>query len=158
MTAIKVTVRGLDELQRKLSPALIARPARDFFNRATITVQTAARTRAKVDRGRWKNSIATEVDAAAVPRYGRIGSNLDAAPSIELGSRPHWPPIAPLEAWARRHGMPGAGFAIARGISLHGTPANHALTDGLAASRGALEGLVGVMAKEIETSFGKGGG
>jgi hypothetical protein len=38
----------------------------------------------------------------------------------ERGTRPHMPPVAPLEAWAQRHGMVGAGYAIAKKIEARG--------------------------------------
>jgi hypothetical protein len=49
------------------------------------------------------------------------------AAAIEFGTAPagqlaqHQPPSAPLEAWARRHGMPpGSGYLVARAIRLRG--------------------------------------
>jgi hypothetical protein len=42
--------------------------------------------------------------------------------SVETGSRPHFPPIAPLRLWAaRKLGDGDAAFAIARAISIRGT-------------------------------------
>jgi hypothetical protein len=75
--------------------------------------------------------------------------------SIEMGSRPHWAPLAPLEAWAARHGMPGAGGAIQRKIAAVGTKPNHALAGGIDDSRSALDALVPVMAAEITSGAGK---
>lgn len=62
---------------------------------------------------------------------------------IEEGSRPHMPPVAPLEAWAQRHGMePGAGWAIAKKIAERGTPPRRYF-------RAAVGKAVPDMAKEI---------
>lgn len=38
---------------------------------------------------------------------------------VELGTRPHWPPISAIEPWAQRHGIPA--FLVARKISIEGT-------------------------------------
>ena len=40
---------------------------------------------------------------------------------VERGTRPHWPPRAPLEGWARRHGVPV--FVVQRAIARKGTRA-----------------------------------
>lgn len=45
-----------------------------------------------------------------------------AAP-VETGSKPHWPPIAALEGWAQRHGIPA--YLVARKIALEGTEPTH---------------------------------
>ena len=44
---------------------------------------------------------------------------------VEKGTRPHWPPIAPIEKWARiKLGRPGLGFVVARKIARSGTKAH----------------------------------
>lgn len=40
---------------------------------------------------------------------GAVGSPVAYAPYVEYGTRPHWPPLAPLEAWARRKFTLGSG-------------------------------------------------
>lgn len=156
-----IVILGLQETLAKLSPKMAARPARNFMNRSTIAIQSAARKHAWVDRGQWKNSIATEVDTAEIPNWGRVGSNLGkdgiVAMSIELGSKPHWAPLAPLEAWAQRHGMEeGAGRSIQLKIAKYGTPANLAITDGVTDSLSKIENYIAVMAREIEADAAAG--
>lgn len=53
---------------------------------------------------------------------------------VDLGTDPHFPPVEPLERWARRKGMrEGAGFAIARKIAREGTPPQPFMRRGLVA-------------------------
>ncbi|MFP3943811.1 MAG: hypothetical protein ACLFWF_07960 [Alphaproteobacteria bacterium] len=58
---------------------------------------------------------------------GEVGSNLNYAVPVELGSKPHFPPIEPLSDWARaKLGVPAeearsVGFLVARKISRKGT-------------------------------------
>jgi hypothetical protein len=71
-----------------------------------------------VDRGLLRNSVQVTPTATGAT----VAVTAPHAAPLEYGTRPHFPPVAPLEEWARRHGMPGAGFAIARKISIEGTP------------------------------------
>jgi phage gpG-like protein len=60
---------------------------------------------------------------------GIVGSAVEYAPFVEFGTRPHWPPIAALETWARRHGT--SAFVVARAIAQRGTEARNYLRDAL---------------------------
>lgn len=45
------------------------------------------------------------------------------APYIEFGTRPHFPPVAPIMAWCQRKGLPvSAAYGIVRKIGKFGTP------------------------------------
>jgi hypothetical protein len=77
---------------------------------------------APVDTGILRGSYKWEFEPGSNRLTGVVYSDSKYAPYVEFGTRPHWPPIAPLEDWARRHGMPpGSGFLIARAISIRGT-------------------------------------
>lgn len=66
------------------------------------------------------------------------------AAAVEFGSKPHFPPIAPIERWAKiKLGQPGLGFLIARKISQKGTKAQPYLVP-------AFESNVGHTKKIIE--------
>lgn len=76
--------------------------------------------------------------------FGTVSNPLPYALPVELGTKPHYPPIAPLEAWAERHvefvdeefggDVFAAALAIQRKIGRYGTPgygmAHFALRDG----------------------------
>lgn len=77
-----------------------------------------------VDRGELRQSVA----ATDIDRGARIHVDAPHAIYIELGTRPHWPPIAPLAEWALRKGIADdqdeaeeIAFAIAKQISVEGT-------------------------------------
>jgi len=59
-----------------------------------------------------------------------VGSNLEYAPyALEYGRGPgKMPPGDVIAEWAVRHGMPGAGFVIARAIGARGIKAPRVLT------------------------------
>jgi hypothetical protein len=63
------------------------------------TPSSAARPRT-VDRGTLKSSVHVEALPNGSPR---IVIDAPHAAQVELGSRPHTPPLAPLVEWVRRH-------------------------------------------------------
>jgi len=66
-----------------------------------------------------------------------VGSSVEYAPYVELGTRPHFPPYqpgTPLARWAELHGVPA--FVVARAISVRGTKARKYLQGAFEAKRG----------------------
>jgi HK97 gp10 family phage protein len=96
-------------------------PIQNAMRDATLLVTRDAKKNSPVDTGRLRASITPQVDVSAETVRGIVGSNVTYAPYVELGTRPHWPPIGALEVWARRHGT--SAFLVARAISRRGTPA-----------------------------------
>lgn len=83
--------------------------------------------------GGFKGSIsAREPRVMGNSVLGQVGSPLNYAVPIEIGSKPHMPPVQPLADWAQmKLGIPpaeasGVGFAIARKIAKKGTEGSHA--------------------------------
>jgi hypothetical protein len=149
-------VIGLDETMKKLSPDLIASPARNFLNRWAIGTQTTARELVAVDRGLLRRDINVEVDSANPPRFARVGTNTEYGPDIEHGTNAHYVDPAVLEPWARRKGLgKGAGYAIAHSIARAGTKAQPFLQPAFDQNEGKIDGLMQRMAREIEAQGGK---
>ncbi len=61
----------------------------------------------------------------AYPTQGIGGvSTVEYVTYLETGTRPHWPPIAPLKLWAIRKGLgEKAAYAVQAAIASRGTPA-----------------------------------
>jgi Bacteriophage HK97-gp10, putative tail-component len=75
---------------------------------------------------------------------GRVFSGAQApyAIYVEEGTRPHWPPIAPLLLWARRVlGNERLAYAVQRAIARRGTRARHMFRDGFAAVAPRAQGI-----------------
>jgi phage gpG-like protein len=145
---IIVTIHGMDDLIRRLGPQIIVNPKRRFLSRSGIAVQSRAREKTPVDRGRLRNSIAVTISGDTA----QIGTNVFYGIYVHEGTRPHFPPVAALEGWASRHGTNA--FAVARGISRNGTKARPFLRDGFNAAVPAIYGYVNVMAAEIQAEMG----
>ena len=149
---ITYTIEGIEELVKKLeSKALLGQALRDIFNKATLTLQRNVQTRTKIDTGRLRGSITTEVDNAPLPKWGKVGTNTTYAPYVEWDTRPHWPPIAAITPWAHRHGI--SPFVVALAISKHGTKGVHMFEQGLEASKPDIDRIVDEAATTIEEKF-----
>ena len=134
--AVDIEVNGLLETQRNLERAaanLHGTPVINAFRDATLIIQRDAKINAPVDTGRLRASITPEVKAFGNEIQGIVGSNVVYAPFMELGTRPHWPPVAALEVWARRHGMNA--FVVARAIATKGIKARKFLQNAFETNR-----------------------
>jgi len=82
---------------------------------------------------------------------------------VEYGTRPHWPPIAPLAYWAaRKFGYPvgsseakRAGYLIARKISRVGTKGQHMVEKTADANRAQAQRLMANAALGVFHSMGR---
>jgi hypothetical protein len=103
--------------------------------------------RTPANLGLLRQAWQTRVNAVGTSHevLGRLFNLLGYALPVETGSRPHWPPIAPLILWAKRKfslsdkEARATGFLVARKISREGTRAWNMAKDGLAATRGTIE-------------------
>lgn len=130
MTTTQIEVRGLEEAQAKAEQVALdlrGPPFVQAMRDATLIVSaTAKRTGyAPVDTGRLRASITPEVRQHGPTVQGVVGSNVVYAPYMELGTRPHFPPLQALEPWARRHGMKA--WHVALSIARKGTKARRYL-------------------------------
>lgn len=177
MTSVKI--KGLSELYRKLDQLpdhVVGPPARRFMQRATDLVSADANRKAPVDRGMLRGSIQTQIDSAALPKWGKVGTNTSTkayAKVIEFGRRPGQPPPPPgaLVGWMNRHGIPLGGTradgsvippklnkrgyyqleaAFALMMASQGTPAKPFLTPALTKNKTKIRALLPHMAREIE--------
>ncbi len=160
-------IEGLEEAIRELrDPEVIGGPLRNFFARAAITVQNAARGGAPVDTGRLRAGIGFEIDQSEIPEWATVGTNVFYAAAQEFGTGtqtdgtmggggPHWPPAAMLDTWAARHGFE-SGFQVARIIGRRGgLLPKRFLRDGMRNSLTAIEGFVKRLGEEIEARWGR---
>lgn len=109
---VQATIENIQRVGRQLNR--LDAPIRE----ATLLVTRSARKNAPVDTGVLRASIMPGSRRQGDITVGVVGSNVHYAPFMELGTRPHWPPIDALETWARRHGT--TAFLVARAIARRG--------------------------------------
>lgn len=134
---MRVVVEGVDEAiqnLRRIDQDLSN--MREPMQRATLLVSGSARKNAPVDRGLTRASITPSVSSSGNETTGIVGSNLKSALFMELGTRPHWPPLAALETWARRHGT--TAYLVARAIARRGLKARRFLQKALDSNTGKI--------------------
>lgn len=137
-------VRGLLETQRKMEQVihdLDGGPMLAAYRRATLMVQRAAKLLAPVNTGRLRASITPQVSIHGRVIRGTVGTNVKYGPFVELGTRPHWPPLSAVALWARRHGT--TAFIVARAIARHGTKAHRYLQGAFDQNVTAIQSLIG---------------
>jgi len=147
---LKLTVKGLKETQAKMTQVardLTGDEMLDGMRRATLMVTRSAKGYAPVDTGRLRSSILPEVKVEGKTVRGVIGSKVTYAPYQELGTRPHWPPVAALQVWAARHGT--SAFLVARAIAFRGTRARRFLQRAFEDNETKIVALIGQVVARI---------
>ena len=138
MPDFKITVTGDKELQAKLrNPEFLRGAVRQFLTKSIILIEGNIKKETPVDTGRLRASITHKVE----PFRAIVGTNLAYSPHVEFGTRSHWPPLAALQPWARRHGFPAGrqgAFLVARAIARKGTRARRMFQKGVEESRGQI--------------------
>ncbi len=137
--AVEVKLEGLEAVMEKVKDAqFIQGPVREFMEKAVRETQKQVQGFTPVDTGRLRQSIHSSIDGASIPLWGLVDTNVNYAPFVEYGTKPHFPPRAPLETWARAHGMNV--YALVKAIGFRGTKGRHMFQRGLEAARGKIDG------------------
>lgn len=107
-------------------------------------IAEGARQHTPVNTGLLRASIATRVTLgtpAGTLVHGEVftGQQAPYAQFVEQGTRPHFPPRAPLELWAQRVlGDRRLWFVVARAIARRGTRARHMFREAFAQVQGRI--------------------
>ena len=115
MAEIDLEIQGLKETQHEMERIAMDLRGEPFLNGmrlATMLVQRSAKQKAPVDTGRLRASITPEVRWQGNTAIGVVGSNVDYAPYVELGTRPHFVPSKYIGVWASRHGFDNTGLFV----------------------------------------------
>jgi hypothetical protein len=132
---IEIEIRGLKQVRsriRRLTPD-IQRAVSDAILQTAFNIQREAKMRAPVDTGRLRSSIivypirgflgAPDLDLFRGGRVvgARVVAHAHYSLFVETGRHPgKMPPPDALAGWARRHGLAGLEFVIARAIGRRG--------------------------------------
>ncbi len=120
---VTLRVEGADRVAGALqrSPQVVATEQVRAMTRSLLLVEGDARRNVRQDTRQLMNSITHRQRMSSQTLVGEVGPSVRYGAYVERGSRPHWPPRAPLEGWARRHGVPV--YAVQRAIARRGTRA-----------------------------------
>ena len=123
--SVKVQLKGGKEVTAALETlADSGRLVRREVLGSSLAIQKEAKQRVRdyeaLDTGNLRNSILAETTPNGLT--GEIGPKAPYGVYVELGARPHFPPMAALEDWARKHGFKSA-WPICKAIARRGLPA-----------------------------------
>lgn len=112
-------IEGADKVAAAFAraPRVVSIEARKAIMKALILLQGAAREFTPRDTSRLDSAIRTEMKSSL---SGEVIADTNYAVFVHEGTQPHFPPLAAIEPWARRHGIPP--LAVALSIARKGTP------------------------------------
>lgn len=139
------------------APDIVQDELRQFVTTAVNHLQAEVQDRTPITHGTLRVSILGDVHALdGLGVEGVVRTSLAYALPVELGTKPHMPPVAPLVAWAEQKlGVKGkeaerAGWAIARKISRTGTKGYFMFANAFEANEAQIVRGFGVAVDRIE--------
>lgn len=147
----KVELRGAKEITDLLKrvpkekEAEIKAEVGDVALKMQARAKAYLRTAPAMDTGNLATSILAEFSPKKIE--AEIGPTAKYGPYVEFGTKPHFPPMEALEAWARHHGFESA-WPICKAIAERGLRARPYLTP-------AYDDFEGELVIRIERVLGK---
>jgi phage gpG-like protein len=158
---LRVRIPELDKIMAKCNGnTLLGKPIRTAFNKSVITLENRAKELTPWNTGRLRSSITHDVDDGALPTWGKVGTNVEYAPHVEWGTKPHWAPIDTLQpggrlaVWGGRHGMNAA--QVWWSIGLRGTKGAHMFASAIEQSRDTIAGYFRQALAEVKRAWDSG--
>jgi hypothetical protein len=148
MIPVIYQLKGADELAAAFAaaPELVRRRLNVYMNGATMYLQSEIQERTPTSgHGTLRGSFSSEVHELGDSVVGVVGTPLAYAIPVELGTRPHFPPVDAIEDWVNvKLGITGpegkrVAYAIARKIAARGTKGAFMVQRGFDAARPELE-------------------
>lgn len=120
---------GWDELQAafRRAPQLLREELGRAMTEADQLLEREVKDLTPTASGLTRNSIFSHEQALESGALGVVGTAQPHAVYVELGTKPHFPPLEPLQDWVRtKLGLPekearGVAYLIARAIAARGT-------------------------------------
>ena len=115
---------SVDMVNMDLEPEKYKEKARKVLWLSMHKMMELAKKRAPVDTGLLRRSITLTPAHMGASTY-ILADGVNYGSHLEFGTSPHFPPVKPLNLWARRVlGNEQLGYAVAKSISIRGTPAH----------------------------------
>jgi hypothetical protein len=108
-------------------PEITRQRFEQFMHGATLYVEGEIKERTPHAFGTLRESFSSQVTSAADNVIGVVGSPLNYAVPVELGTKPHFPPVAAIQEWVeQKMALRGpearsVAYLIARKIAVRGT-------------------------------------
>lgn len=150
---VKITIDGMKEVvdEMKFQSIRSDEGAKELIKDCAETIERRTKENLRElkawDTGSLAGSYTTDIVGGG--HAAEVGSNLVYSIFTEFGTRPHFPPMKALEAWARRHGFDSA-WPICKAIAEKGLEARPHLFP-------AYEATMPEFFRKLKKRFEKGG-
>lgn len=161
-------MQGWEELTRawQRAPQIVREELTTATDEATALLQAATQAMTPVGAtGLLRSSIlAQDTVALSDQVIGVVGTSNPYAIPVELGTRPHFPPVEALEDWVRARlnvapeEVRSVAFLIARKIAAHGTPAVGMFHRAFTAQRARVEAMFAAARDRVRDRLAEQGG
>ena len=141
---------SLEELGRVLAEDM--KTLRERVVTATNKTATIGKGIAKAKAPQAHGDLADSIDVMQTGDVATIRSWAPYSAAVEVGSRPHMPPLAPLVAWVKTRGMRGLAVDVPSAPDAWAKGAIAAAGDGRSTPVDAAERIAWAIAKKIATS------
>ena len=150
MPNYKVEVLGLDELTKSFarSPAVVRQYGNEAIKKSVLTLFGNARENAPVDQGFLRGAA---MQTSFKDLIGILENKAPYAMYVHEGTGPHNVPLAAIQGWADRHGIPA--YLVQRSIRRKGTKAQPFFKDSIEASQPDIDRFFADALDKIVKSF-----
>lgn len=146
---IHIDASGLAALQRGFAraPEFTRERLLDAMTEATLYLEREVKDAFPAVSGLTRASITRDAFSTPAGVLGVVGSASPAVAAVELGTRPHMPPVAAILLWVQdKFGLAGEdaermAWGVARKIKAHGTKGQGHFQRTLAAGTGTLTSI-----------------
>jgi len=155
---LSIRLEGADALIEALAkaPAMVQQELGVFMHGMTQHMRSEVIDRTPAAFGTLRASIFAKVDQPlGGGMLGVVSTSQPYAVPVELGARPHMPPVQPLQDWVRQKlGLSGkegrsVAFAIARKISKKGTKGHFMFRDAFTENEAEIQRQFGLTVSRI---------
>lgn len=154
MIRIGMQVKGLNELMNNMGETrnMVIPLIQSTLNKSSMTIKTNAKAKAPVAFGKLKRGISHTVEGLS----GIVWSKEKYGLFVELGTRPHFPPVEALKPWARlKLGNENLAWAVAKKIAKRGTKAKPFFQPAVNESLPTIRTNFGELANQLIKIMGK---
>lgn len=160
--SLTITLQGWAQLEQafRQAPEIVRQEIGTFMHAATQHLRSEVVDRTPAAMGTLRASIHGSVERMADGVLGVVGTAQPYAVPVELGTKPHFPPVQALEDWVRQKlGVQGAevrrvAYLVARKISKTGTKGHFMFRDALEANRAEVQRQFDAAAARIVARIG----
>lgn len=155
-TGFKIDLSEIEELTRKY-PKISKDVRESKITEALMLLEAAAKKDTPYGAGpiHLRDTIHSKVSAAGAKVVGVLGTPLEHGVPVEMGTKPHFPPVGPIQFWVEKKlGYTGkeaasVAFLIARAISRRGTKGAKMFETAFAENEHRLYSILGEIPAEI---------